>query len=176
MKKPKVNFVDASSCDCGMEISAAVSRLFLSFSSNHLRVIERANEPAPHPDPAGFLGLNSTIEKVGTRARPGANERTASAADPRKMIPCAHRRGEGRWRCDVKPPLIRMAPVARSVSVSGGGIIRRRSRERSEWLIRFHHLAKVTQIVFAPSLAHSEHPLLPSSSLSPPPPLASESH
>ena len=93
VKKPKVNFVDASSCDCGMEISAAVSRLFLSFSSNHLRVIERANEPAPRPDPAGFLGLNSTIEKVGTRARPGANERTASAADPRKMIPCARRRG-----------------------------------------------------------------------------------
>ena len=93
VKKPKVNFVDASSCDCGMEISAAVSRLFLSFSSNHLRLIERANELAPHPDPAGFLSLNSTIEKVETRARPGANERTASAADPRKMIPCARRRG-----------------------------------------------------------------------------------
>ena len=32
-KKPKVNFVDASSCESGMEISAALSRLSISFAS-----------------------------------------------------------------------------------------------------------------------------------------------
>ena len=32
-EKPKVNFVVASSCECGMEISAALSRLSISFSS-----------------------------------------------------------------------------------------------------------------------------------------------
>ena len=38
------------------------------------------------------------------------------------------------------------------------------SVEWSEWLIRFHHPAKVTQIVFAAS----EHPFLAPSCLSPP--------
>ena len=32
-KKPKVNFVDASSCESGMEISAALSRLSISLAS-----------------------------------------------------------------------------------------------------------------------------------------------
>lgn len=58
-KKPKVNFFHASSCECGMEISTALSRLSISFSISDERTSSSRSGKF----------LHSTIEKVGARER-----------------------------------------------------------------------------------------------------------